>query len=444
MADKKIIKKYLKTKPLWKRKYFCYAPLTNLYFWQNGNVSACCQNRTPIGRYPEQTIREIWESEKANDLRHKMKICDLSAGCSGCEEFLSSMLFKGIKSSQYDQAMVHGKYPSIIEFALSNNCNLECIMCRPFYSSAWAKAKNTDNPLAQYDDAFIKQLDEFIPYLKETRFLGGEPFIINIYYEIWERIIQKNPACKIIIQTNASILPDRITNMIEKGSFSFSISIDSLQKETYEIIRKNASFDNVMHNINYLSDYCKRRKTSFGIAMCPLKMNWKEIPEFIDFCQKKNASISYNTVTWPLKLSLKSYSSNELHDICEYLKNVKFASGDSIHNKNVETYKKIPPLISAWENAAFMRESCKDADFDKTVAEIKNKIERAFSSNKYPEDKEEVKQKIINAIELLKDDIDFTDLHSNLLQTPDKQFAELIKNKSLHEFLEMAQEYIMF
>jgi len=38
------------------------------------------------------------------------------------------------------------------------------------------------SPLA-YDDAFVKQL-KIIPYLKEAKFYGGEPFLIPIYYDI--------------------------------------------------------------------------------------------------------------------------------------------------------------------------------------------------------------------------------------------------------------------
>ena len=58
-----------------------------------------------------------------------------------------------------------------------------------------------ENP---YDAAFVKQLEEFIPHLEEVKFYGGEPFLIEIYYEIWEKIMELNPKVRISVQTTIS------------------------------------------------------------------------------------------------------------------------------------------------------------------------------------------------------------------------------------------------
>ena len=113
--------------------------------------------------------------------------------------------------------------------------NLECIMCYGNFSSSIRKnrEKLPSTPTV-YDEKFLESLDPIIPDLKYVKFLGGEPFLINIYYEVWERIIECNPNCLIDVQTNGTILNDRVKDILERGNFRIGVSLDSLKKETYE------------------------------------------------------------------------------------------------------------------------------------------------------------------------------------------------------------------
>jgi radical SAM protein with 4Fe4S-binding SPASM domain len=86
------------------RNIICHAPFTSLNFEQNGNVSACCYNRSfSLGKIPDQSIDEIWKGTKANELRKFIKNNDLSGGCSACSEVIQSGNYQGTKAIYYDE-----------------------------------------------------------------------------------------------------------------------------------------------------------------------------------------------------------------------------------------------------------------------------------------------------------------------------------------------------
>ena len=165
----------------------CNAPFSNMYFGHDGNVTACCYNRThELGTYPHQTVKEIWTSSKAEELRDLLSKNDLSSGCGSCEKLLLSKNFDAVIAKNYDLLPYSANYPTKLEFELDNTCNLECTMCFGEFSSSIRKNRENKPPLlSAYNDAFVDQLEEFIPNLHSTRFFGGEPFLIDIYYNIW-------------------------------------------------------------------------------------------------------------------------------------------------------------------------------------------------------------------------------------------------------------------
>jgi MoaA/NifB/PqqE/SkfB family radical SAM enzyme len=160
-------------------------------------------------------------------------------------------------------------YPRVMEFELSNTCNLECIMCNGYFSSSIRKNREHLPPIeSPYNDKFVDELDEFIPHLTDAKFLGGEPFMIDIYLSIWERIRKLNPNIRIHITTNGTFLNNRIKDLLEGLKAGIILSIDSVNKETYPKIRVNGSYDKVMENLEYFRDYTKRKSTFLSMAAC--------------------------------------------------------------------------------------------------------------------------------------------------------------------------------
>jgi sulfatase maturation enzyme AslB (radical SAM superfamily) len=158
-----------------------------------------------------------------------------------------------------------------------------------------------------YDDAFVEQLKPYIPFLQEVKFYGGEPFMILIYYKIWELAVQLNPSIRLSIQTNATMLNSRIKDLLEAGNFHINISLDAVTREVYEAIRLNAKFDAVMENVNWFIDYCKRKNTFIGISACAMQQNWRDIPNILTFCTKKQVQLYLHTVFFSKRVYPKSF-----------------------------------------------------------------------------------------------------------------------------------------
>ena len=359
MLDPGILAEYNTIRQTKNTSMFCHAPFTSMNFEQNGNVTVCCYNRTYLlGCYPNKTLKKIWYGQEANGLRHYMKKNDLPEGCEICHAQFLSKDFGGLRAQFYDN-LAEAQYPEddgnlllmpkVMEFEISNVCNLECTMCSGYWSSAIRSNREKLPPLkSPYDEDFVRQLEVFIPYLSEARFLGGEPFLIKTYYQIWDLIIRLNPAIAVSITTNGTVLNTRVKEVVEHLRAWIVMSIDSLDKENYERIRANAKFDQVMENFHFFRDYTKRNNRGMTIAVCPMRSNWHEMPRFLDFCNQHGVRLFFNTVLRPEEASLMSMRLDDLSTVVNYLRSVKLTEETEIHVHNNATYLDLIKQISSY------------------------------------------------------------------------------------------------
>jgi len=367
MLDKEILRDYNRYRKTRNKQIFCHAPFTSLNFEQNGNATVCCYNRKHIlGTYPRDTIRDMWFGESAEQLRNFMKKNHLPLGCELCYDQFQSRNFAGLRANSYDSFadLVYfekkGRFfsmPKVMEFEISNVCNLECTMCNGYFSSSIRRNREKLDPLVNpYDDSFVDQLKAFIPYLVEARFLGGEPFLINIYYDIWDLISKLKPDTQIRITTNGTILNDRVKNLLEKINVNIIVSIDSLEEENYERIRANAKFKKLMANFSYFKDYTIRKDTGLCVTVCPMQQNWHELPNFLRFCNERNIYLYFNTVTYPPEATLQTLGFEELCKIVDYLKSFHSYEKNLVEKSNNSQYRDVVNQISFYRDNAFKTE----------------------------------------------------------------------------------------
>ena len=378
----------------------CFAPFTSLRFALSGNVIACCFNRNHImGKYPENSVHDIWFGENAEELRRLIKNNDLSSGCFDCKRNITNQNYHAVGAKMYDYlGQPNNRYPTMLDFELGNTCNLECVMCNGENSSSIRKnrEKMPAYPV-HYDLGFVDQLAEFIPHLVEARFVGGEPFLNDIYYPLWNKIIKLNPAVKISVLTNATILNEKVKELLAKGNFHVSVSIDSLQKENYEAIRINGDFDRVMDNINYLYDYAQNQKKGFNLNVCPMRQNWEEMPDFVNYANEKDVPLVFHTVKFPLHTSLWNLPPEKLQEIIEYLSGFQFQSNSEIQVKNSDLYQGLLDQLKQWYSEAIDRNASSNGttaelDIDALKKLFKKKI-RAYVSSESGRNGQDVDQK---------------------------------------------------
>ncbi len=300
----------------------CYAPHKSLYFGHGGVVLACCQNKTyELGRYPQLSVDEIWQGAAVAQLRAALNKFDFSMGCQGCLTQIECKNYAAAKATPYDSLHLNDNgLPSDMQFELINTCNLECVMCSGEFSSLIReKREKLPKIAAVYDDAFVQQLIPFIPHLKQAQFYGGEPFLIPLYFTIWELMQRINPAINIRVQTNATLLNSRLKAILEQGRFTINVSLDAADKATYESIRVNADFDVVMHNLQWFANYAAQRGLNFGISACAMQNNVHQLPDLAKLCNSLQASLYIHPLITPHHLSLRAMQPAQLNIIVENL-----------------------------------------------------------------------------------------------------------------------------
>lgn len=299
----------------------CNAPFNNMYFSVHGRASPCwkllgyCDNWSQ-----DRSIRDIWFGDAFEKYRKALDNNIFLDRCKECEKNINEGVWPLAKA--YEDYPVNPVYPSLMELELSNQCNLECIMCSGELSSGIRKNRDKLPPLPIiYDDSFREQLHEFIPHLTELRFNGGEPFAQKIVLDICDDVARINPSLKINVATNGTVINKRVRHIMDNNNLHINISIDSLIASRYEEIRINGNFDKLMVNTTKFYQYCKENNRELSIMVNPMRNNWEEMVHFVEFTHGLNANLWFNTILYPKQYAIWNLPTSELKEIYDTMKN---------------------------------------------------------------------------------------------------------------------------
>ena len=227
-------------------------------------------------------------------------------------------------------------------------------MCTGLLSSSIRNNRDKLPPLkSPYGAKFVEELKEFIPHLHEARFNGGEPFLIKIYWEIWDLILSINPKITIVIATNGTVLNERVKDYLQRGNFNINLSIDGMSADTYNKIRINGDINKVLENFKWFRDFCHTHQRTLCVMVNPMRQNWYEMADLANFCNENNVNIWYNTITRPVDQAIWNLPYSQLKDIYDKLSttilkpNIKTDRG--VYQYNVSTYKNlVEQQIKTW------------------------------------------------------------------------------------------------
>lgn len=264
----------------------CKIPWVNCEIHDQNKLFFCCPAYCywkDIGNLGEKSFDKIWNGKKANHFRNELlkgntSLCDLQTCMSRHLESASE-----IKTKYYDKNN-KVKIPSIIKISDSRECNVACITCRDeIYKRKLSRLEKK------------KQQRKFKNFLKIAKDLKtvdlsgtGDPFSSKYYRELIKKIVRINKTCKFGIFTNGILMTKEMCNnlgLINRMTL-VSISLPGATKETYDKIVKFGNYDKVIDNIKWISSdnsICKK-VLNFVIH----QINYKEIPDFIELCNKYN------------------------------------------------------------------------------------------------------------------------------------------------------------
>lgn len=353
-------------------KATCSAPATSMYFNQHGDVRACCFNVGGVlGDIRSSTIREIWDGAPRARLREALARDDFSLGCDFCDWQQENGDTATAFSRRFDGLSVIATEPSWpvqMEFALSNACNLQCVMCTGWNSSAIRSHREGLPPLPSvYGDDFFAQIEEFLPHLRQVNLLGGEPFLCRATLRLLDMIAALDDPPAVSVTTNATQWSPRVERLLEAVPMTFTVSVDAVSREVYEGIRIGARLDAVLENVRRYQMYARRGGTGIGFTVCLMP---ESIGDFVNLlCYAEGQGLDFvnvNVVTLPAGHSLYALPHSELASHVEALAAAGSAAGvklgrfREVFEEQMEVLRRLlesdragtrVPLTQPWEGA---------------------------------------------------------------------------------------------
>ena len=276
-----------------KQGIICLRPFYAMNFSSNGNIWGCICSSWPkysIGNIKHNSIIELWNSDTAQWIRHKMykgewqDIC--KSTCPTIIDYLRSNKFIKYEELEKDELLslqlikeikLRKVYlespPTYLQPDTSSICNLNCIMCN--------REQCRDDLTTQKE--LWAAFEYYLPTAKVIFLSGwGDPFARPDTNKLL--INYKGPA-KFYILTNGLLLPKYWEQIKHQKFVSLSISIDAATKKTYEKIRRGGKWEDLLKTF----DLVKRNRDKFEyppmINMTVMRSNYREIPQFFDLAE---------------------------------------------------------------------------------------------------------------------------------------------------------------
>lgn len=312
----------------------CYAPYTSVYFNTNGDVVACCKNTSYVlGNVADESLEQIWRGKKAQAMRKAMRDYKLGIGCDFCEWQIKGGQYDQVYATMFDQfpASEGAEWPAMMEFTLSNTCNLACIMCYGVLSSTIRAHREKLPPLPRaYGDSFFTDLRKFLPQLKIAKFFGGEPFLGQENYRVWDMMIEDGIQIPCHITTNATTWNKKVEAVLQALPCVIHVSLDGTTKQTVESIRVNTVHEELLENVERFLAYSRTRPgAAMSLTYCLMRQNWHEFGDYLKFGEQRGLRVFINTVLDPANCSLYTLPAEELKTIAQKMEEMDRRHGYS-------------------------------------------------------------------------------------------------------------------
>lgn len=165
--------------------------------------------------------------------------------------------------------------PIIIHMELSGRCNCACMMCSHCY-------EKNDNAGYLSREKFL-ELERFFPTCRMIMINGyGEPLIYPNIREVLS--VFEKYGVAILTTSNLQYLPEDALDLINRVFIRLNVSCDGARKETYESIRRGASFERFLENVKRLSEKCPDVQKFMSVVA--MRQNIEEAVELVHFARR--------------------------------------------------------------------------------------------------------------------------------------------------------------
>jgi radical SAM protein with 4Fe4S-binding SPASM domain len=313
-----------------KNNSLCPLPFTGAIVNTDGSVQCCSISKETLGNVNKKSLEEILTSSTTlKKIRRDMLDNKFPKNCSDCykkEKYDTTLNLENISNRLYHIKILKDSpfklYKDEHQFELQqmdlrwrNTCNFACVYCDSKFSSVWAKFdghidKMSNNAMEETFN-FVKKN---IKNLKTIYMAGGEPFLIKENIKILDLIQRENPELLLRINTNLSILNQKIFDQLKTlKNVHWIVSAESTG-EKFNYIRWPGNYAILIENLK------KIKQLPHKIT---INMTWNilcafNILDFIDDMQENGLhpnQFIMNYVSNPIFQNISNISENQRQNL---------------------------------------------------------------------------------------------------------------------------------
>ncbi len=260
------------------RKCFEYA-----YVFVGGDVRCCPWNGIVIGNLLENTLEEIWQGQKIEEIRQAFMRGEL-LGCNEqyCPDCINDT--DAIKISKEEMQKLYDKHsmgPEYISLAYDERCNHACPSCRHEFF----------HPDKKYVDILHKVTKNIEPYLGTVSHIAtngiGDLFVSKEILDMISRFKPVRSDFNIFIETNGVLFKDNWHKLEHLAKYPITVSVtpNSFDRETYKYLAGRDDLAKFEESMSFISDLKHAGKVRrIRMIMVIQDSNFRQIPDFIARC----------------------------------------------------------------------------------------------------------------------------------------------------------------
>ena len=178
--------------------------------------------------------------------------------------------------------------PKTIHLSITSLCNLRCVHCE-----FWRSKPEGELGLEEWKSI----VDDIYRWLGSDevriKIAGGEPSVKKFFYELMSYIKEKG--FYLGVTTNGTLFSESdIKFLCDIGLNEINISLDTLRRDRYEVIRGRDMFEKVMENLMLFKRYTMT--TSINLSPTIMQLNVDEIVDLVRFAIDNNLWITFQAI----------------------------------------------------------------------------------------------------------------------------------------------------
>lgn len=192
---------------------------------------------------------------------------------------------------QIEADLVEHEFPPQLVIENTSYCNIKCMHCS--HKEMMRPQVHMDRDL---HDKIVEEIGREAPECEVWPTFYGEAFILGD--ELWDRLDYADKVgCKnLVLNSNGTLLHrnDNIDKILRSPLRRFILSLDGFTKETFEMVRYQAKFDEVYPNVERLLERRKELGLTYPTITAQfsaMKENAHEAADYKRFWEERGAEV---------------------------------------------------------------------------------------------------------------------------------------------------------